>query len=166
MATIAPPAFESSGARASAIVTSPSTAAGTASSRLVEIRRTQPTLAASGTSAAVRIIALRVKSAISVVRSAAQDPLLDDVHRPRAGRAWRCRRLTGAEGRIRRGREPELGQQERIGGVRRLDQDETARGARTVRGKGVHERIVRMTEEARSALDRGGIGGVAVELTR
>src|SRR6267378_3027714 len=166
MATIAPPAFESSGARASAIVTSPSTAAGTASSRLVEIRRAQPTRAASGTSAAVRNIALRVKSAISVVRSAAQDPLLDDRQRPGASRARRGGRLTGAEGRIRRGGEPQLRQQKRIRGVSRLDQDETARGARTIRSWRVHERVVGMAEEARSALDRCGIGGVAVELTR
>src|SRR3954471_12488371 len=104
----APPALASSGAFARGTVTSPSTAAPTATERLVEMRLAQAV--ASGTSAAVRKTERRVEWAMSVVRCAALDPLLDDGDGVGAGGARRGGGLPAAELRVVGGGEAQLGE--------------------------------------------------------
>src|SRR5207249_9563371 len=135
-ATIAPPALESSGACARAMVTSPSTAAARLTERFGAIRRTHANFAASGTSAAVFIIDRRKRSVISVVRGAELDPLLDHPERRGTGRARRGSGLARAKGRIG-ARQLQRGDEKGGAGIARPHQHEAARAAEAVRGRRV-----------------------------
>src|SRR5437867_2857228 len=136
----APPPTDSSGACESGTTTSPSTTGARATDRFVEMRRAQPTFAANGTRAAVRIIDRREKSAISVVRGTAPDPLFDRRQRVGARRAGGGRGLPAPELRVEGGAEPELGQEEGRHRIARVDQNEASGRAQPVGGRRVHQR--------------------------